>query len=98
MMKPTAVLINTAGSGSGRRGVSQGFEKRHHLRSWLDVFEDEPALKPGLAELPNAVLTPHIASAGMETRSRMVEMVVNDVLAVLEGKRPQNLVNTDIYT
>ncbi|MDI9441171.1 MAG: D-glycerate dehydrogenase [Firmicutes bacterium] len=99
MMKPTAVLINTArGPVVDEEALVKALRNGTIYAAGLDVFEDEPALKPGLAELPNAVLTPHIASAGMETRSRMVEMVVNDVLAVLEGKRPQNLVNTDIYT
>jgi lactate dehydrogenase-like 2-hydroxyacid dehydrogenase len=50
-----------------------------------------------LAELPNVVLAPHIASAGRETRLRMVDLVVNDVIAVLQGERPRNLVNPEIF-
>lgn len=63
----------------------------------LDVFEDEPALKPGLAELPNVVLAPHIASAATETRAKMADMAVDDVLAVLSGRRPKNLVNPEVF-
>ena len=79
------------------KSFGAGTEKWVIYGAGLDVFENEPSLAPGLSELPNVVLTPHIASAGMETRMRMVEMVVNDVLSVLQGKRPRNLVNPEIY-
>ncbi len=75
LMKPTAILINTA-----RGPVVNETALVHALRDkviWgagLDVFEDEPALKPGLAELPNVVLAPHIASAATETRAKMADM------------------------
>ena len=46
------------------------------LRCGLDVFEDEPAMKPGLAQCPNAVIVPHIASASMWTRSGMVSVLI----------------------
>ena len=98
MMKPTAVLINTArGPVVNEVALIQALQGGTIYGAGLDVFEDEPALKPGLAQLPNVVLTPHIASAGLETRVQMVEMVVNDVLAVLKGDRPRNLVNPEIY-
>lgn len=98
MMKRTAVLINTArGPVVDEEALVRALSDGTIYAAGLDVFEDEPALKPGLAELPNVVITPHIASAGMETRSRMVEIVVADVLAVLERRRPANLVNADIY-
>jgi glyoxylate reductase len=63
----------------------------------LDVFEQEPALHPELAGLPNVVLAPHIGSAATETRQRMVDLVVSGVLAVLQGSRPSNLVNPEIF-
>ncbi len=97
-MKPTAILINTA-----RGPVVNETALVHALRDkviWgagLDVFEDEPALKPGLAELPNVVLAPHIASAATETRAKMADMAVDDVLAVLSGRRPKNLVNPEVF-
>jgi glyoxylate reductase len=96
-MKSTAILINTArGPVVDETALVQALQQKVIYGAGLDVFEDEPALKPGLAQLSNVVLAPHIASAGVETRSKMVEMVVRDVLAALEGRRPQNVVNQEI--
>ncbi|HHT43447.1 MAG TPA: D-glycerate dehydrogenase [Firmicutes bacterium] len=98
LMKPTAVLINTArGPVVDEAALVQALRERTIYGAGLDVYEAEPALHPGLAELSNVVLAPHIASAGMETRLKMVDLVVNDVLAVLQGERPRNLVNPQIF-
>ena len=61
----------------------------------LDVFENEPEIHPGLANLKNVVLTPHIGSASYETRSRMAVMVAENVLAALKGKMPPNCLNPE---
>lgn len=97
LMKDTAVLINTArGPVVDEVALVQALKEKSIYAAGLDVFEDEPSLKPGLAELPNVVIAPHIASAGLETRFKMVDLVVSDVQAVLEGRRPKNLVNKEI--
>jgi len=63
----------------------------------LDVYEREPEAHPGLTELPNTVLTPHIASASRETRTRMATTAAENVIALFEGRKPATLVNSDIF-
>jgi lactate dehydrogenase-like 2-hydroxyacid dehydrogenase len=58
----------------------------------LDVFECEPTLSPGLAALSNVVLTPHIASATVEARQEMSKVAALNIIDVLEGGKPRNLV------
>lgn len=59
----------------------------------LDVFENEPALVPGLADLENVVLTPHIGSGTVETRHNMVRLAARNLMAVLSGDPAPNPVN-----
>ena len=54
----------------------------------IDVFENEPVMAPGLVELENVIITPHIASATEETRSAMAELAAKNIVAVLSGKEP----------
>ena len=58
----------------------------------LDVFEHEPALAPGLAELENVVITPHTASATDETRQAMSALAAQNIIEALEGRTPPNVV------
>jgi glyoxylate reductase len=63
----------------------------------LDVFEQEPIpVDSPLLKLDNVVLAPHISSASLETRSRMAEMVAENLVAFFEGKKPPNLINPDV--
>ncbi len=97
MMKPTAYLINTArGPVVQESALVDALKKRVIAGAGLDVFEDEPALAPGLAELDNAVVTAHIGSATTRTRDRMSEMNAEDIISALEGRRPVNLVNPEV--
>ena len=66
------------------------------IRAGLDVFEDEPALAPGLAELENVVIVPHIASATPATRTAMGDAAIDNLVAVLSGEPPPSCVNPDV--
>jgi glyoxylate reductase len=88
-MKPDAILINTA-----RGPVANEAELVDALRNGviaaagLDVFEDEPCLAPGLAELPNTVLLPHVGSATVSVRSEMARLSALNAVAMAEGRAP----------
>ena len=61
------------------------------------MFEREPEVEPRLLQLDNVVLAPHIASASIRTRTQMCMMAAENVVTALEGKRPPNLVNRDLF-
>jgi glyoxylate reductase len=93
LMKPTAYLINTSrGPVIDEKALVEVLKNKKIGGAALDVFENEPELTPGLAELENVVLTPHIASATKETRDKMAKMAANNIIAALEGQTPPNLV------
>lgn len=93
MMKPTAYLINTSrGPVIDEKALVAALKEKKIAGAALDVFEKEPELMPGLANLDNVVLTPHIASATKETRDKMAEMAAQNIIAALEGQTPANLV------
>ena len=93
MMKPTAYLINTSrGPVIDEKALVEVLKNKGITGAALDVFENEPELTPGLTDLDNVVLTPHIASATKGTRDKMAEMAANNIIAALEGETPENLV------
>ena len=92
MMKKTAVLVNTArGPIVDEKALVRVLRANKIAGAGLDVFEFEPRMAPGLSKLPNVVLTPHIASATIEARVHMGELVSHNVLDVLiRGTAPHN--------
>ncbi len=93
-MKPSAYLINTSrGPVINEKALVRALKKKQIKGAALDVFEKEPKLAPGLAKLDNIILTPHIASASIETREKMSIMASKNIINALSGKKPKNLVN-----
>ena len=98
LMKPTAFLINTArGPIVDEQALVRALTERRIAGAGLDVFENEPRVEPALLTMQNVVLTPHLGSAVKELREEMANMVVDNILAVLEGRRPPNCYNPEIY-
>ena len=93
LMKKTAYLVNSSrGPVIDEEALRDALKEGVIAGAALDVFENEPAVVPGLAELENIVLTPHIASATKETRGKMAEIAAQNIIDFLEGKTPQNAV------
>ena len=92
-MKPTAYRINAArGPVVDEAALVKALREGRLAGAGLDVYEREPEMHPGLRELSQVVLLPHLGSATMETRIKMGLMCVENVLAVLEGKPAPNRV------
>ena len=96
-MKPTAVLVNIARGGVvDDRALVAALRNGLIAAAGLDVFENEPALHPGLLELENVVLTPHIASSTRATRTAMAQLAMSNLRAALAGQVPPSLVNPEV--
>lgn len=94
LMKPTGFLINTSrGPVVDEEALTKALKEKTIAGAALDVFEFEPKTVPGLAELDNVILTPHIASASREARDQMAEIAAQNIVDFLEGGKPRNIVN-----
>ncbi len=92
-MKPTAYLINTSrGPVIDESALVEVLKNNKIKGAALDVFEKEPEISDGLAELGNVIITPHIASASLETREKMSTMAATNIIDFLDGKIPTNVV------
>ena len=99
LMKASAFLINTArGPVIDESALARALIERRIAGAGLDVFEHEPQVDARLITLPNVVLTPHLGSAARELREAMANVVVDNIMAVLEGRQPPNCWNAEIYT
>ncbi len=97
-MKKGALLVNTArGPVVDERDLVDALESGHLGGAGLDVFDNEPNISPELINAPNVITTPHIASATWEVRNKMGEQATTAILDVLSGKKPENLVNPEVW-
>ena len=95
-MKRTAFLVNTSrGPVVDEAALAEALENKKIAGAALDVFEHEPKVHPALLMRKDVILTPHIASASVETRTKMAVMAANNVVALFEGRRPPNALNAD---
>ena len=93
MMKPTAILINTArGPVIDEKALTHALKRGIIAGAGLDVYENEPEVEAGLKILDNVVLMPHVGSATYGTRNAMGFMIAKNIAAVLEGHEPPNLI------
>ncbi len=98
LMKPTSYLINSArGPIINELALVQALKDKRIAGAGLDVYEHEPRPHPELLAMNNVVCTPHMGSATRELREAMANVVVDNILAILENKRPPNCWNVEIF-
>ena len=96
LLKPSAYLINTSrGPVVDEEALLEVLQQKKIAGAGLDVYENEPALTPGLRDLDNITLLPHVGSATLETRTKMARLAAENLLAGLRGESPPNCVNPE---
>ena len=97
-MKQGSFMINTArGPVVSEHDLVEALRSGHLAGAALDVFENEPDINPELLGMENVILTPHIASATREARNKMGQQAITAILDVLQGKKPENIANPDVW-
>ncbi|MDO9534489.1 MAG: D-glycerate dehydrogenase [Bacillota bacterium] len=98
IMKPGAYLINTArGAHLDEKSLVEHLKEKRIAGAALDVFENEPELAPSLTGLDNVVLVPHLGSASAHTRKKMAVMAAESICDLLDGRKPERVVNREVY-
>ena len=97
LMKPTAFVINTSrGPVIDEAALVRALKDKTFAGAGLDVYEHEPQVSPDLVAMTNVVLTPHLGSAVFELREGMAHVVVDNIVAVLEGRPPVSCLNPEV--
>jgi glyoxylate reductase len=97
LMKKSAILVNAArGPIVDEKALVQALRTGKIAGAGLDVYEREPKVERGLLAMKNVVMVPHIASASIETRTKMAMMAAGNCVAGVNGQRPPNLVNPEV--
>jgi lactate dehydrogenase-like 2-hydroxyacid dehydrogenase len=98
LMKRTGILINAArGPVVDEKALVKALKEGKIAGAGLDVYEKEPKCERALMGMKNVILAPHIASASIETRTKMAMMAAQNCIAGLTGQRPPNLLNPEVF-
>jgi glyoxylate reductase len=97
-MKRSAYLVNTArGPIVDEAALVRVLKEKRIAGAGLDVFENEPKVPAALRKMKNVVLAPHLGSAVMDVREAMANVVTDNIMAIIDGRRPPNCINPQVY-